>query len=306
MKQSTKALFRMQGGWGIKSIYRFLHGYWYLINIHRYLNVLFKPALFVINHFPPIFGRFVLNQILPYYHGKIMRTEDVKKVVNLNVDLLVEDQIAEKVVPFETARNIIIENPDHIVIVDCACRLFKGEGYCSSEKYGIKCCMIIGEPMASFVLDHSQSNPLKITAEEALACIEDFHQLGWAHSMFFKDVFAERSYAICNCCGCCCVGLKINREIVPALQYPHLGIVSSGYVAQTDDKKCMGCNLCTESCPLQALTFNEAKKKVAVISDKCLGCGVCVEKCTENALSLVADPRRGMPLDVDVLQNKGK
>ena len=302
MRRSTKDLFRLQGGWGIRSIYRFLHAYWYLTNIVRYLNVLLKPALFMTKYFPPMVGRWVLNQILPYYHGKILRTEDAKKIINLNVDLRVEDRIAEKVVSFETARNIIIEHPDHIVVIDCACRVFKGEHHCSSEKYGIQACMIIGEPMASFVLDHSQNNPLKITAEEALARIKDFHQRGWVHSMFFKDVFAERSYAICNCCECCCIGLKLNRETIPALQYPQLGILSSGYVAKINAEKCTGCPLCQEKCPFEAHTFTADEQKVTVISDKCMGCGICVDQCPLGAISLVREPRKGVPLDVDILQ----
>jgi len=35
-----------------------------------------------------------------------------------------------------------------------------------------------------------------------------------------------------------------------------------------------------------------------VIYEKCMGCGICTSKCDHNALSLVLDEARGVPLEV--------
>ena len=191
-------MFKLQGGWGIKSLFQFVHAYWYLTKTDQYVKILADGVSFSIKYLPHWFGRWAMGLVVPYYHGKVMRREDVKKVLTLNVDLRVTDDIAERVVPFEAARSIIVEHPDHIVVGDCPCRAYRGEAACSSEKYGIQYCMFIGEPFVSFILDHAQINPLRITVEEALERLEDVHKRGWVSSMFFKDICGQRSYAICN------------------------------------------------------------------------------------------------------------
>jgi ferredoxin len=35
-----------------------------------------------------------------------------------------------------------------------------------------------------------------------------------------------------------------------------------------------------------------------VIYEKCMGCGVCTSKCTQEALSLVRDESKGVPLEI--------
>jgi len=126
MKKSTKDLFKLQGGWGIKSLFQFVHAYWYLTKTDQYVKILVDGVSFSIKYLPHWFGRWAMGLVVPYYHGKVMRREDVKKVLTLNVDLRVTDDIAERVVPFEAARSIIVEHPDHIVVGDCPCRAYRG------------------------------------------------------------------------------------------------------------------------------------------------------------------------------------
>jgi NAD-dependent dihydropyrimidine dehydrogenase PreA subunit len=164
--------------------------------------------------------------------------------------------------------------------------------------------MFIGEPFVSFILDHAQINPLRITVEEALERLEDVHKRGWVSSMFFKDICGQRSYAICNCCPCCCVGLRIDREVRPLLQYPIRQFVSSGYVAKINEELCTGCQACKKKCPFDAYAFDAEEKKINLIYDNCMGCGACVDLCKAGAISLVLDPKKGVPLDVDVICKK--
>ena len=54
---------------------------------------------------------------------------------------------------------------------------------------------------------------------------------------------------------------------------------------------------------LSDLCFKIIAGKLPIVIDwqKCMGCGVCVSKCPNQALSLVRDERKGIPLDVRML-----
>ena len=101
-----------------------------------------------------------------------------------------------------------------------------------------------------------------------------------------------RFYAICNCCGCCCDAMHAHRNGVPML-------ASSGFAGRVDEAACIGCGVCEEHCQFEAISILDY---VAVIDEaQCLGCGVCVDKCENAALRLVADPERGVLLDLHSL-----
>jgi heterodisulfide reductase subunit A-like polyferredoxin len=75
-------------------------------------------------------------------------------------------------------------------------------------------------------------------------------------------------------------------------------IASSGYVSQVDEKLCTSCGVCVEACPFGALTMDGGAK---VIWEKCLGCGVCTGQCPTEAIALIRDERKGVPMDVRLL-----
>jgi uncharacterized protein (DUF362 family)/NAD-dependent dihydropyrimidine dehydrogenase PreA subunit len=52
-------------------------------------------------------------------------------------------------------------------------------------------------------------------------------------------------------------------------------------------KKCIGCGICRDSCPMSAIAIIEKKRKTAYIDDKqCIRCYCCHELCPEGAVSL--------------------
>jgi ferredoxin len=57
-----------------------------------------------------------------------------------------------------------------------------------------------------------------------------------------------------------------------------------------------------EICPVQALSFPGEER----IYDReaCLGCELCVEHCPAEALTLYVDPDKPRPLDLDRLQQE--
>ena len=58
---------------------------------------------------------------------------------------------------------------------------------------------------------------------------------------------------------------------------------------QFDSAKCVGCNTCVNSCPLDVMIPNPEKGKepIVVYAEECWFCGCCVEECPMGALTLV-------------------
>ncbi|HSG44226.1 MAG TPA: 4Fe-4S binding protein [Anaerolineales bacterium] len=216
------------------------------------------------------------------YHGKAVPLETAKQLVQINEEIRIPD--LEQVIPYKRARSIIMNNPDHIVVLDCPCRSAR-ENPCLP----LDVCLIIGDPFASFIQEHHSERSRYITSDEAVDILKAEDERGHVHHAFFKDAMLERFYAICNCCDCCCGAMQAHRNGTPML-------ASSGYVSYIDEDLCIGCGDCEDYCQFHALEVVDGVNRV--IYENCMGCGVCVNHCTQNAVSLVQDESKGIPLDV--------
>lgn len=222
------------------------------------------------------------------YHGKTMPREAAKKLVLVNEDINLPD--LEQVIPYKRARSIVLKNPDHIVALDCPCRSAK-----PNPCLPLDVCLVVGEPFASFVVEHNPDKTRWITRDEAVAIIDAEDARGHVHHAFFKDAMLGRFYAICNCCACCCGAIHAHQNGTPML-------ASSGYVAQVADSACLACGACADNCQFGALTLGDLLMEVDTA--KCMGCGVCVDKCPQEAISLIRDASRGEPLEIFALMEK--
>ena len=112
---------------------------------------------------------------------------------------------------------------------------------------------------------------------------------------YYKDAMLGRFYAICNCCcccSCCCGAMNAWNNGTPML-------ASSGYVAQVDEDLCAACGNCADYCQFEAISVDNG---YAVVDyEACMGCGVCVTQCPEEAVSLLRDPAKGEPLEIQKL-----
>lgn len=221
------------------------------------------------------------------YHGKAVPLEAATQLVTVEEEIRVTD--LEQVIPYTRARDIVLKNPDHIVVLDCPCRAARSE---PCEPLDV--CLIVGEPFASLVKEHHPRRARWITPEEAVEILRAEDERGHVHHAFFKDAMLNRFYAICNCCACCCGAMQAHRQGVPML-------ASSGYVASVDAASCVGCGLCAEACQFAALSVKDGLANVD--TGECMGCGVCVSRCERGALSLMREPEKGRPLKIRELMN---
>ncbi len=228
------------------------------------------------------------------YHGKVVKLADAIKLVTQKQDLDIKPP--EQVVPFKVARDIILRNPGSIAVGTCPCRS-ASENPCMPPPQEV--CMFVGDPWATFISNNNDKYRL-ISQEEAVHVLELTHKMGNVHCAFFKKEFRNSFAAICNCCSCCCLGVKMWNLLggtVPIL-------APSGYTAIVNPDRCTGCDVCTDKCcPFQAISLDKEADVAVIDVAKCMGCGVCEDLCPAGAIKLGLDASKGEPLDLDVLVN---
>lgn len=289
-RRSTREFYREARRSG-QSLREFLHGYVYGRWPYLYIGVgkgthplarLFRPiatvAARVLNL--PVIKSSGKVTFADTYHGKVVPLDAARQLVNVSQDITVTD--LEQVIPYALARDIVLKNPQHIVALDCPCRVVS-----PNPCLPLDVCLIVGDPFASFVHEHHPQRARRITQQEATRILEEEHQRGHVHHAFFKDAMIGRFYAICNCCSCCCGAMHAWTHGTPML-------ASSGFVAELEPDECAGCGACANVCPFAAITMNNEHAQISW--EKCMGCGVCVDKCPQQTLRLVRAPEKGEPL----------
>ena len=295
IRPSTRAFMREARRIPGFSFIDWLHGYVYArwpylyINIgtgeHVLAHVLGPPVRLIGKLFPaPTQPDRETGTIADGYHGKVVPLDAAAQLVTVQEDVTLTE--LEQTIPFTLARDIVLQNPDHIVALECPCRAAR-ENPCEP----LDVCLIVGEPFASFVAEHHDRRSRWISQEEAVQILREEQERGHVSHAFFKDAMLGRFYAICNCCSCCCGAMQAHQNGTPML-------ISSGYVAQVEETLCSSCETCASYCQFGAISNNG---HAVVSASACMGCGVCVAKCPTGAITLVRDPAKGEPLEIQKL-----
>jgi ferredoxin len=289
IKPSTVAFTREARRTPGYSLFDWVHGYIYARWPYFYIGVgteqhplgrLLGPLVRWLERlFPPSPNRVTLADT---YHGKVVPLGAATQLVTVDEEINLNN--LEHIIPYPRARDIVLKNPDHIVVIECPCRAVR-----ANPCQPLDVCLIVGEPFANFVVEHHPDRSRWITPDEAVDILRAEHERGHVHHAFFKDAMLDRFFAICNCCACCCGAMQIHQRGTPML-------ASSGYVARVDADLCTGCGVCADSCQFGALTTND--DTAIVDTDVCMGCGVCVSRCAHGAISLARDPSKGEPLEI--------
>ena len=299
VKGSTRAFWREGKKLQDYSLFDFIHGYVYARWPYLYIGTaLGERNKFLVKMITPFISLYQklfgdkngkpaedMVEFADTYHGKAVPLETATRLVSIKESIDLGD--LEQVIPYKLARDLIFQHPDHIVVLDCPCRVSR-ENPCLP----LDVCLIVGEPFASMVIEHHPQRSRWIDSKEAVDILEAEDKRGHVHHAFFKDAMLGRFYAICNCCDCCCGAFQAHRNGTPML-------ASSGYIARVEVGKCISCGTCESNCQFKAISISE---QGAVIDfELCMGCGVCANNCPEGAIELVLEPSKGMPLEMDVL-----
>ncbi|WP_297813466.1 electron transport complex subunit RsxB [uncultured Methylophaga sp.] len=64
------------------------------------------------------------------------------------------------------------------------------------------------------------------------------------------------------------------------------GVEKPKTLAVIDEQRCIGCTLCIQACPVDAI-LGAAKHMHTVIADECTGCELCLEPCPVDCIDMV-------------------
>jgi ferredoxin len=83
-------------------------------------------------------------------------------------------------------------------------------------------------------------------------------------------------------------------------------LLPSGFRA-VNGEDCSGCGECARHCQFDAIemtTYSDngkERKKYHIVAEKCFGCGICESKCKKENISLIVDPEKGIPMNIEQL-----
>lgn len=80
----------------------------------------------------------------------------------------------------------------------------------------------------------------------------------------------------------------LGRDFIPLNEEEH-GEHKGRMVAVIDEQICIGCTLCIQACPVDAI-LGAAKHMHTVIEAECTGCELCVEPCPVDCIDMVPVP----------------
>ncbi len=282
---STRQTWR---DYGLQQLFTLRAWHWYVYGRwpQLYIGALIKYVFRFCAWLGPAWQQWLAD----HYHGKVLTPENARSIITVDRDIALPD--LDQIIPYRTARQLILQGPPDVAVFECPCRLAR-DNPCQPTQV----CLIVGQPFVDLVLDHHPHTSRRLTRQETLDLLDAEHRRGHVHSAWFKDVCLGRFFAICNCCPCCCGGIDamVNHGI-PMM-------ASSGYVAQVCPQSCHGCGQCEQACAFRAIRVDG---QAQVDIDACMGCGVCQGVCTSGAVSLVRAQQRGTPLDVQRIKENGR
>ncbi|MFX0034507.1 MAG: DUF362 domain-containing protein [Candidatus Hermodarchaeota archaeon] len=206
-----------------------------------------------------------------------------KQALPVDQTLPVEKEVTvgtESVMPYEELKSYFEEygkEENGIAVAHCYCRHEHDllNNPCKLGAPKLNCFLL--DKSAQYAIEHNFAKP--ISKDEALRLCREAEDYGLVHKAFHVHSDPQRGLeAVCNCCKCCCgIFQMYHRGITP------LHTVSS-YIAKVDDENCIGCGICAEKCPVEALDLED---DISVVDEnKCIGCGVCTHHCPENVIQL--------------------
>lgn len=132
---------------------------------------------------------------------------------------------------------------------------------------------------------------IEVTADaiDALLPQTQCRQCGYAGCRPYAEALAARRAGINQCPP---GGADTIRDLAALLGAPFqpldpaFGAAKPAAVALIDEPRCIGCTLCIQACPVDAIV-GAAKMMHTVIAAECTGCELCIPPCPVDCISMV-------------------
>ena len=114
-------------------------------------------------------------------------------------------------------------------------------------------------------------------------------QCGYEGCRPYAQAIAEQGEAINRCPPGGLIGIEklgqlLGRDVIPL--DPECGAPGPLMLAKIDEAHCIGCTLCIQACPVDAIV-GANKQMHTVVPDLCTGCKLCLPPCPVDCISLV-------------------
>jgi Pyruvate/2-oxoacid:ferredoxin oxidoreductase delta subunit len=241
-----------------------------LLNLHQFKEYVDKDVLTASRLYQDFFIKDGFFQFYQASAGGVLRRRTVP------VDESIADE--QQVLSYENLSGFLDEaNMGAMALVRCPCRSRTeklGNRECK-EKYPVASCLVVGLPALLFV---SRGEGKQISREEADEYVAEMRKLGLV--ILTDNAKEMKDGVICFCCGCCCsVTRGLTRWNNPK------AFARSNFVA-TVGNDCVACGTCAERCFFGAVSLPEGAERAQIDENLCMGCGVCTITCPNEAIHL--------------------
>ena len=197
-----------------------------------------------------------------------MRSKPSNRIIAIEESIEAKQQILDA----DSAERIVRE-AEVLAVTNCTCRTIAHK--CDMP---LEVCLQT-DNAARYAIDRGTGR--EVGKEEALGILKKAEEAGLVHVTLNR---VHAGHYICNCCRCCC-------QTFPILLNEGLNTCDpSRFEASIEPNRCSNCGACVDRCFFSALKEVEradGETVMQVIQDKCMGCGVCSVTCPEDAITLV-------------------
>lgn len=143
---------------------------------------------------------------------------------------------------------------------------------------------------------HTNDDPV-VEAIEALLPQTQCAQCGYLGCKPYAEAIAMQGEAINRCppggeATIQALADLLGRE--PLALDPEAGEEKPPRVAYIVEEKCIGCKLCIQACPVDAI-LGTAKRMHTVIEAECTGCELCLAPCPVDCIDMLASVETHLP-----------
>jgi len=219
----------------------------------------------------------VLSKSLGGYEPAIART------IPINTNLKQDSQIQ----PYENLTQML-ESAKSFNVIDCVCR--KERAIMGKPcDHSLEVCLNFSQEKG--VYDYFLRGGRIISKAEAFKVIAQAEAEGLIHNVFYNT--KEGHGTVCNCCSCCCEVIRAAKEYGAI----HT-LAKSNYLALIDSDECTACGVCAdERCQMDAISVEDDIYQV--MNTLCIGCGVCTISCPADAIKLIPRPEAEQDIPPD-------